>query len=194
MGTPCNAEGIACQNDTWQQCVKMHSVWPSSFTPRNLSFVHNNPHRQKLPVEECSLQHYLQKMENKWNVLIHRAQWNEFRYLFSMEHWVVSFKKWETGASVVAWRVQLPPAMQASRVGVASRPGCSTSYPDPCWWNRRSNRGCPSYLGPCYHLDGVPSCWLQPGPTLAIADIWGVNQQRKYLSLCLSLSLTNSSN
>lgn len=39
---------------------------------------------------------------------------------------------------------------------------------------------------PVGHLDGVPSCWLQLGPDLAIAAILEVNQQIKYLFFLLS--------
>lgn len=39
------------------------------------------------------------------------------------------------------------------------------------------------------HLDGVPGSCLQPGPTLALASIWGVNKQMANgtLSVCLTL-------
>lgn len=39
------------------------------------------------------------------------------------------------------------------------------------------------------HLDGVPGSCLQPGPTLALASIWGVNKQMANGTLCLRVPL-----
>lgn len=37
---------------------------------------------------------------------------------------------------------------------------------------------------------GVPSFWLPPGPTLAVQNIWGVNERMAHLTFCLFLSVT----
>lgn len=50
-------------------------------------------------------------------------------------------------------------------------------------------------LCPCTHteeLEEVPGFQLQISPTLAIASIWGVNQEKEAVSLWVSPSLYNS--
>ena len=48
-------------------------------------------------------------------------------------------------------------------------------------------------LGPCTRMgdqEEAPGSWLQISITLAVVAIWGVNQWKEDLYLCLSLSLS----
>lgn len=57
---------------------------------------------------------------------------------------------------------------------------------------RKEREGDPSPWATVSHMGdtaGTPGSRLQPGPTLAVAAIWGVNQQMKMLSLSLCVTL-----
>lgn len=69
--------------------------------------------------------------------------------------------------------------------------GCSASDPASCWCAWEVVDDCRSTWVPATHdgdQDRVPGCWLQPGPGLVAAGIWGLNQQMKDCLLSLPLS------
>ena len=60
---------------------------------------------------------------------------------------------------------------------------------------REGSGGWPKCLGPCTSMGGqeeAPGSWLRIGAAPAVVAIWGVNQWKEDLSLCLSLTVYNS--
>nr|XP_051711027.1 zinc finger protein 717 isoform X1 [Oryctolagus cuniculus] len=99
-----------------------------------------------------------------------------------------------SGTGIVAQEVKLPVGMPASHIrDLVQVPDSPLLIQLPTNAHGNTADDGPINWVPATHVedpDAVPGSWLQPDPALAVAGIWGVNQQMEDLSLSLSLPLS----